>query len=361
MKKYFFYVLALAITLVSCNKENLNSNFQSITVKSQLDNSSKNAVNSSVTIDGVKSFNDMIWFKDIKSYEIALEKLSTFQDNEIDNFNAKYFSFTNDDLDKMSIEEKEKAFDELEAKESEIGFSEEGVYINFENQLNFKSLRKHISDLEEDFLNNESPDWENNPDAHFIPFTNERTLFNQFGEIKIGEFIYVLKENIALKITDSNYETALTIRNITNGYDKFDNVEVENMNGAEYYLKSTASGCHYNSAQGFNYPNTNSKFIEVYVGVRNTFFGIGYSVAYAKTTNYQKKNCCSYIKKIASTKSKVSGDYCGYGSGSFTTNILTRNRKSLTQTKNLGGNNYAGKNLSGYHKGINNYATYSSH
>ena len=160
-------------------------------------------------------------------------------------------------------------------------------------------------------------------------------MFNKFGEIKIGEYIYILKEDKAIKILDANYETALAIRNITNGYDKFDNVEVENMNGAEYSLKSTASGCHYSSSAGKYYPHkTNYKHILCYVGVRNTFYGIGYSVAFAKTTNYQK-NWSNWVKKKANTKSKVSGDYCGYGSGSFTTNTLNRNRKSLTQTKNL--------------------------
>ena len=363
MKKTFLFVLVIATTLVSCNKESLNpnSNFQSITIQSQLDKTSKTTSNSSITIDGVQTFNDMLWFKDDVSYRSALEKLSTFQDIDIDNFNEEYFSYTAEELSQMSEEQLNIAFDKLEAKELEIGFSEEGVYIDFENQLNFNSLRKHISDLELVFLNNENPDWENNPNSHFIPFVEERTLFNEYGEIKIGDYIYILKKDIAIKILDSNYETALAMRNVANGLDKFENIEVINMNTEYSNLKSTNSGCHYNSGQGFNYPNTNSKFIEVVVGVRNSFFGIGYSVAYAETTNYQKKNCCSYTKKIANTKSKVSGDLCGYGSGSFTTDVKNKNVKSLTQKKTLGGSNYAGQNLVGYHKGINNYETYSSH
>lgn len=350
------FLAILSVILFSCSKEQINPNtgFQSITVESQINNSEKTSTN--ITISGVTTYNDMLWFENAESYEKAIEQLYDFQDMEIEMFNTQFFKYSDAQLGQMSEEELDLAFEELELIELEIGFSEEGGYIGFENQLKFKSLRGKIAELELDFLDNANPDWENNPANHHIPFKEEQTVFNEYGEIRIGNYIYILKEFVGIKILDASYETSLAIRYENSDFEKFENIEVIEMN--DEFKKSA---CYYSSSGSFNYPNTNNDHILVEVGVRNSFFGIGKSKAFAKTTNYKRKNNGKWKKKKANTKAKVSGEKCGASSGYFSSSTKSKKTKSLTQKITLGNKSVGGINLHGYHKGINNYATNSSH
>lgn len=104
----------------------------------------------------------------------------------------------------------------------EQGFDEDGVFINFEEQFSFCSLRKHIFNAEADWLSQQGDgDWDitEDPDNHFIDEDYIRTLLNTGAEVGIGNnesfVIYKFTSlNSWIEIHNQDY-TALQQINIT--------------------------------------------------------------------------------------------------------------------------------------------------
>jgi hypothetical protein len=242
MKKLSLMMISALFVLVACNKENQQESFRSITLKSQLNDAGKNEFYNSVTIDGVTKFNDMLWFKDQESFLKAIEILDEFQEKDIEIFNSKYVTKTEEQLENYSWEEFEDYILEIEKKEIEIGFSDVGIFKQFEQALNFNSLRKKMFDLEYQFLNSQDENWDNYPEHEFIPFESEQTVFNVYEEVRIGNEIYKLIEEGYFIIKDGDYATLLKLRNnISSGY-SLENVKFVS-NSGELTGKTESNDC----------------------------------------------------------------------------------------------------------------------
>jgi hypothetical protein len=86
-------LLAITIALFSCKKEILQENsFRSVTVNSQVQSSNKS--NTSLTIENVTNYEDMLWFQDFESFYNAIDRLDEFQANDIKLFDETYVTTT---------------------------------------------------------------------------------------------------------------------------------------------------------------------------------------------------------------------------------------------------------------------------
>ena len=91
--------------------------------------------------------------------------------------------------------------------------NEFAVYETFEESLGFKSLRARIAMDEEVWLNNRELDLANDPDNHCIVGNEMRTLFNENGEIMIGNSIYVVGGNwLVYEINNGSFEILESLR-----------------------------------------------------------------------------------------------------------------------------------------------------
>lgn len=355
MKKLFSLFFTV-IFLFSCSENEIiqddfkaiQDDFKTILINSQIANKTNGNTLSNVSISGVKIVNGMIHFKDLKSYSEAKRDLEKLQFQDIENFNSVYLNYSKSELSNLSENELDEISDKLELISKDINFSETGIYEQFEKKLNFNSLRSILFEKEEIFLNNPNPNWELDPDNHFIVLDEERTFLNADAEIKIGNSIYKFTEQYLFEITDGNYDTLLEIKN--NGYNaKMTNVIVtdlesnEKVNASEYSTKSNSNGCKkFKSKSGFRYNSNNTKRIKWVVKLR-TFFN---NKLIAKTVNYKKKGK-RWVKYKTSVVAANSGSSCQgiYHSSSNYTNLYA---KSVTHKTTI---NYYGSFKSGYLNG----------
>ena len=385
MKKILaIFALGLTVIILSCSKtELINNQFKTINLNSQLNQSNKSNFYNSITISDVNTFEDMLHFKDFKAYRKALEDLENFQNADIIAFNQLYLVNTLEEIALMSEVEQDDLSQQLEDIESSIGFSETGIYEQFENQLNFTSLRRVIEQEEAIFLNNSNPNWELDPDNHFILFDEDRTLFNPFSEIKIGTSIYKITEDFIYEITDGNYTTLLALRN--NGYStEMNNVKKTDNDNSEGSVEDNTStngnnGTSGNSgtsgSNGTNNPtagNQNSTSSSCkqtrhkwnYKNNSNDTKRIKWKVAinswwdnkiYAETTNYKKKNNGTWIKYKATAKSDVYGELCDSPQTVLTTSTLSITqdfKKKVKDSYTVVNKHVDNGKLKGYHYGV---------
>lgn len=122
--------------------------------------------------------------------------------------------------------------DAFNAKIEELGHNEDQPLADLENHFQFSSLRIKIENEENAWLNAGGEDVANDPDNHFVIDETERTLFNEWVEIKIGTSLFKLEEFRCIEIVDGNYATLLAIRGGANPND-FPNVKIHRPDRAE--------------------------------------------------------------------------------------------------------------------------------
>jgi len=178
----------------------------------------------------VQLVNGLLRFEDGDAFDKVVDALDLRESKWAEELLFKVSGYWVDELDGMTPEELERIADRVEARELEMGINGDHTYESFEEQMHFKSLRGVLVGLENEFLNDPDPDWDNNPDDHFISGTAERTLFNSRGEIMVEEKLYkVFPNGLTYEVTDGNFET---LGAITGRYERevfeADNVEVYN-------------------------------------------------------------------------------------------------------------------------------------
>lgn len=139
--------------------------------------------------------------------------------------------YTTDDLEGLAEPKLDAIADLFEMYEETKGITGDYVYEHFEDELRFKSLRDKLALLEEAFLDQENPDWDNDPSDHFISGTAEQTLFNARGEIMVGGKLYKMFPNgLLYEVTDGDFNTLWAITDqYENELFEADNVEAYNV------------------------------------------------------------------------------------------------------------------------------------
>lgn len=236
IKIFKINILLLLLISIGCTKDITNVNeYTSVDLNSMFSSSKQ----SSATIQNVSTFKDILRFKTLEDFELARKTLLEMQFSEISSFNAKY------------IDESKEDFEYLDKIAEEIGFSEENIYEQFNSALNFNSLRIKINKEEAEFLNNENPNWEENPISHFLGTPDFFTLINPFNEYMIGDMIYkTFEDGLTLIVNDKDYDAILELRENREDYVNIPSVSVYNDdNISEKYSstnKTNGNGCRMN-------------------------------------------------------------------------------------------------------------------
>lgn len=274
MKQLKIHTISLAILIVglsACIKEkSLNpistSEFQ-YDVKSVIDYSSIQVKPKG--FNGKSGSSKILVFKDMETFLFTLNELER-QTIELDNAFVEFYK----DLDEEAINE----------KEEEIGFDEQRPLYDFANNLAFKSLHKKIAIEEELWLNQEEPDWNNDPDNHFVDLEELRSLLNVDGEVQIGNFIYKLTEDGYFEIANGSLQSLklLDVSNLGKTSLPANTVFVGDGNSQS---KLSSSDCR-SGKSDWGYQNAGSKRIKWRVSHRTYLWG---RYAIAKTKNYKKK------------------------------------------------------------------------
>ena len=190
MKRIFSIaaVVMLLVVLVmgSCEKENTTS----------IENNENeiNLIESKVlnqNFDDIKVSNGRLVFNNLESFR------STYR--ELDSMNNLYSLECQKIFHNLTVEE---IIELSETKEIDYNL----VYSNFENSLNFRSLRAEIQDKVDKF--NEIYDQKelSNPDNHYICDKTLRTLLNTNGEVIIGNSIFIfMTEEITVEIFNLDF------------------------------------------------------------------------------------------------------------------------------------------------------------
>ncbi len=169
--KSIFTVLICGVVLFSCSKESINEDTDTVgTTKSG------NAIHKvSFPSSGLL---DMLYFPSMQSFyetQMSLEEQVEFHD---DNFVSQNNNLNEDDL--------------IDAEELS-GFDDELPLTEFENSHSFSSLRVHLIQLENTWLNqfgvNDSFDVSDSPYNHFIFDEEQRAMLNINAQANIGEYL----------------------------------------------------------------------------------------------------------------------------------------------------------------------------
>lgn len=180
MRKLIFVCCLFSILFLvfySCKKESQNGTAAYQT--SELTNSG----NRFIPYYDIKIINGMLAFKDTGTFINTLAALKEECIKWSNDFNILYNNLS---------------YEERDSIQRLIGWNEDQPLINFENQFpQFYSLRKDIDTKEKAWLNDEDPDWEKNPDNHFIVEEELRTLMNASAQFTIDDVVY--------QFTDTGY------------------------------------------------------------------------------------------------------------------------------------------------------------
>jgi hypothetical protein len=227
--------------------------------------------------------------------------------------------------------------EELETLEEQIGFSEDQVYIDFENSFGHASLRAEIEARVEVWLDTQEPDWENSPEDHFILDQGMRTIMTPDAAFMIGTSIYLAAdEGITYEITDGDFNTLdLLIANMLDPYTA-SNVVVYGADDDSVKTK-TAMGCKWWASKN-NYV--------VYSGGSRRFKATSrwrgwpwFARASAKTTSYKRKNGKWKRHRTwleAYVAGSASGDQCETSSP-FSYKYKKKKRRCLKATRTIWG------------------------
>lgn len=271
-------LVLLLLVSIGCTKDITNvDDYTSVDLNSMFSSSKKSVA----TIQNVTTFEDILRFKTEEDFDNARIILLKMQESELTAFNNKY------------LDESKEDFEYLDQIAEEIGFSEEGIFEQFNKALNFKSLRNKINIQEAIFLNNENPDWDNNPINHFLGTPDMFTLINPFNEFMIGDKIYkTYEDGLTLVVSNKDYEAILELRANREEYVNLSSVSIfgnENASGKNSAtFKTSGSGCRMNK-KAFKQQKYSKYGIQYRANKNTGITDVGvWEYAYSRITNYRK-------------------------------------------------------------------------
>lgn len=221
--KYFSFVIALIllIAMSACKKEKTNE------LKNNADQINLTDIKLISYSNGQKSATPLLEFSSIAAYEATMDALRQALFTHDSLFLAQYGY-----LDEEA----------LNAKEAEIGYTDELPLMNLENSLNFiSSMRRAFKDAEADWLNNATLDPATDPSITYSYENVEMALLNSDGEVKIGGQILKLTVDGFVWITNADFNTLIAFNNGDMSTLTQPNV-VTNITETSGSLKSTNSG-----------------------------------------------------------------------------------------------------------------------
>ncbi len=295
MKQLKIHTISLAILIVglsACIKEKslnpINTSEFQYDVKSVIDYSSIQVKPKG--FNGKSGSSKILAFKDMETFLFTLNELER-QTIELDNAFVEFYK----DLDNEAINE----------KEEEIGFDEQRPLYDFANNLAFKSLFEKIAIEEELWLNQEEPDWNNDPDNHFVDLEELRSLLNVDGEVQIGNFIYKLTEDGYFEIANGSLQSLklLDVSNLGKTLLPANTVFVGDGNSQS---KLSSSDCRSGKSDKA-FETFGNRRIKWRISHRTYVWGRS---AIAKTKNYKKKR-----RRWKKYRTNVLASVSGYVSG----------------------------------------------
>lgn len=292
MKNLLYGTLFLAlvgIAFVGCEKADLNfaQEFNSDYV-SNIDYSSVKKVQRK----GAKLTNgrsgEILKFNTFEDFESTLGFLET-ETNQLDSaFINFYFGLSED---------------EINEKEDEIGFDEDLISHNFNDHLNFFSLRKKIIIEELAWLESEELNFENDPNNHFISDEALQSVLNVESEVQIGDTIYKFVDGGYFAIASDDYKKIFIIDSDAASASLMDGF---NYRGEPIVYKRSSDECIGSRKQyAFKKNSDGSKRIKWQIRIATPLFGHRY--VSAKTVVYKKRKRRGWKKYRTSITSKVYG------------------------------------------------------
>ncbi len=211
--------------------------------------------------------------------------------------------------------------------------NEFAVYEAFEESLGFKSLRARIAMDEAVWLNNRELDLANDPDNHCIVGSEMRTLFNENGEIMIGNSIYVVGENwLVYEITNGSFQILESLRETGLNEQKSQHLTIHNQ---ESNLK--ADDCKLNQDKVYYNNYAIDYRVKCRVTITNAVF---WHYAKAETTHYIYDGQGGWDKEPADLEVHVSGlirnSDCGITTTPFNNSDAKSNVKSISVKQSFG-------------------------
>jgi hypothetical protein len=223
MKQTRIYMAIAALTfsvLFSCKKDLTETTEIPKPIMHQKSNPASNNTSQ------ISLFNDILSFKDFEVLVNTMNDLNTAQDQANDAFFENKVNYSLDEISAMNEQQLEQLNTEIDLIANEIGFNEENEYANFENSFGFYSMRQHLNQLEESWLDADEPDWDNSPQRLFSLGKAEKAVYNPYCEIMVQGVIYkYLNDGSCLLVADGDYSTLLQLRQNPLSYANFGNVE----------------------------------------------------------------------------------------------------------------------------------------
>lgn len=276
--------LAVFLSGISCQKDkkeetqDLDSSFN---IQSNIDYSKIAII--SKGFRGNNGSSQMLHFKDIKSVKQTISELER-QVKDLDHAFVKKYS----NLDEEAIN----------VKEDEIKFNEEKPLLDFNKQLNFKSLYKKISTEEEEWLRQDELDFDNDPDNHFILEDEVRAILNTDAELMIGDKIYKYNKDGYFEIANGSLKILAELSNgVSNYFSLPNNVKFVGDDG------SRGDGCNSNKRNSDKKDDGDKRMKWV---VSHWTHVWGRRVA-AKVDNYKKRKWSGWKKYRTYCVAKVYG------------------------------------------------------
>lgn len=227
--------------------------------------------------------NGILVFRDLQHFFDVYECLNIAYENYNDSFEASHSSLSDSLYNELC---------------DSLNFDEDLPLLNFESNFTYVSYRRHMLNLEDQWLDNTTLDPNLDPEVN-NPFTDEifMTLFNENRAVKIGTSIYwVNKDGITYEIKNGSCELLADLIRDPNITDP--NITV--------FGNSPVGDCIDKGRNGqLNYYDNNKKCYKTVVKFNSGFFG---SKVLSKVKSYRKKNSNSKWRRYRThLEASVSG------------------------------------------------------
>jgi|GEM_PF-2171697 len=275
MKKILNLIILFGIVASSCSNEDLLQK-EELSVVKQRQGGMFDYIEAISIGNRTDCENNILVFPSWEKYKETIEMLEKMKEDYCDSFEAG--------LPRDVTEE------EYDVLADAVGFDEDDILLQFENDLRFCSLRKKIEVLETAWLELQGDgEWnaDEDPDNHFIDDTIERTLLSENAEVIIkdeeGKYVYY-------KLLDDDgsrveiHDDMEAVEKMINGIDVSDNPNVFLKNNVYKYVDGPCRGNVTNIAYYYGPNGTRIKQVDK---VRKQDDWGGESKIKAKTKGYR--------------------------------------------------------------------------